>query len=102
MCYIKTMSKVDTNKFTTWEEFRNELLSDPEVKKEYDALEAEFALIDSLISARLSKKMTQAELAKQAGMKQAAVARLEGGDSNPTFATLTKIAKVLDKKVVLA
>ena len=102
MCYIKAMSKVDTSKFTTWEEFRDELLSDPETKKEYDALEAEFALIDSLISARLSKKMTQAELAEKAGMKQEAVARLEGGESNPTFATLTKIARVLDKKVVLA
>ena len=45
--------------------------------------------------------MTQAELAKKAGMKQEAVARLEGGDSNPTFTTLTKIAKALDKKVVL-
>ncbi|NCQ54576.1 transcriptional regulator [Candidatus Saccharibacteria bacterium CG_4_9_14_0_2_um_filter_41_9] len=96
------MNKIDTSKFPTFEEFKAEALSDPEVKKEYDALEAEFALIDSLISARLEKKMTQSELAKKAGMKQEAVARLEGGDSNPTFATLTKIAKALDKKVVLA
>lgn len=96
------MSKVDTSKFTNWEDFRKEVLSDPEVKKEYDALEAEYALIDSLISARLSKKMTQSELAKKAGMKQEAVARLEGGDSNPTLATLSKIAKALDKKVVIA
>lgn len=96
------MKKIDTSKFTTYEEFLAEALLDPEFKKEYDALEAEFALIDSLISARLSKKMTQAELAEKAGMKQEAIARLEGGDSNPTFATLTKIAKVLDKKVVLA
>lgn len=96
------MSKVDKNQFTDWEDFKQELLSDPEVKKEYDALEPEFALIDSLISARLAKKMTQAELAKKAGMKQAAVARVEGGDSNPTFATLTKLAIALDKKVVIA
>jgi DNA-binding XRE family transcriptional regulator len=102
MCYIEHMSKIDTSKFTKWPDFKKEILSNPVVKKEYDALEAEFALIDSLISARIAKKMTQAELAEKAGMKQAAVARLEGGDSNPTFATLTKIAKVLDKKVVLA
>lgn len=95
------MSKIEKNKFNAWQDFKKELLSDPEVKKGYDALEAEYALIDSLISARLSKKMTQAELAEKAGLKQAAVARLEGGDSNPTFATLTKIAKVLDKKVAL-
>lgn len=96
------MSKVDTSKFTDWKDFKKEVLSDSGVKKEYDALEVEFALINSLISARLAKKMTQADLAKKAGMKQEAVARLEGGDSNPTFATLTKIAKALDKKVVLA
>ena len=96
------MKKIDTSKFTTYEEFLAKSLLDPEFKLEYDALEAEYTLIDSLISARLSKKMTQAELAEKAGMKQEAIARLEGGDSNPTFATLTKIAKVLDKKVVLA
>ena len=95
------MKKIDTNKFATYEEFLAESLLDPEFKKEYDALEDEFALIDSLISARLAKKMTQAELAEKVGMKQAAIARLEGGESNPTYSTLTKIAKALDKKVAL-
>jgi ribosome-binding protein aMBF1 (putative translation factor) len=95
------MSKTDLNKLTDWEDFKNELLSDPEVKKEYDALEEEFALIENLISARLAKKMTQAELAEKVGMKQAAIARLEGGDANPTYSTLSKIAKALDKKVAL-
>lgn len=95
------MSKLDANKFSNWEDLKKELLSDPEVKKEYDALEDEFALIESLISARLAKKMTQSELAKRVGMKQTAIARLEGGESNPTYSTLSKIAKVLDKKVAL-
>jgi len=96
------MKKIDTSKFTTYEEFLAEALLDPEFKKEYDALEAEYALIDSLISARLAKKMTQSELARRVGMKQAAIARLEGGDSNPRYSTLAKVAKALDKNVVLA
>jgi len=95
------MKKADSIKFMTLEEFKAEALSNPEVKKEYDALEGEFALIDSLISARIAKKMTQAELAEKVGMKQAAIARLEGGESNPTYSTLAKIAKALDKKVAL-
>lgn len=95
------MSKIDTSKFTTWDEFKKEALADPEVRKEYDALEAEFALVEEVISARLAKKMTQAELAKKAGMKQEAIARLEGGESNPTYATLVKVAKALDRKVAL-
>lgn len=95
------MSKPDINSFSTWEDLKKELLSNPEVKKEYDALEDEFILIESLISARLAKKMTQADLAEKVGMKQAAIARLEGGESNPTYSTLSKIAKALDKKVAL-
>lgn len=95
------MGKIDVNEFTDWEDFKKELLSDPEVKKEYDALEDEFALIENLISARLAKKMTQKELADKVGMKQAAIARLESGESNPTYSTLTRIAKALDKKVAL-
>ena len=95
------MGKIDVNEFTDWEDFKEELLSDSEVKKEYDALEDEFALIENLISARLAKKMTQKELGEKVGMKQAAIARLEGGESNPTYSTLTRIAKALDKKVAL-
>ena len=95
------MSKQKSDKYYSWEDLKTELLSDPVVKKEYDALEDEFALIESLISARLAKKMTQSELAIKVGMKQAAIARLEGGESNPTYSTLSKIAKVLDKKVAL-
>ncbi len=95
------MSKQKSDKYYSWEDLKTELLSDPVVKKEYDALEDEFALIESLISARLAKKMTQSELAIKVGMKQAAIARLEGGESNPTYSTLAKIAKVLGKKVAL-
>lgn len=42
-----------SNKF---EDFLNEQLKDPKVKKEYDALEAKYALIESIILARKEKK----------------------------------------------
>jgi DNA-binding XRE family transcriptional regulator len=95
------MNNPSKNNVNTWSEFKKELLSNPVVKNEYDALEDEFALIEALISARVSKKMTQKELAEKVGMKQTAIARLEGGESNPTYLTLSKIAKVLGKKVAL-
>lgn len=38
-----------SNKF---EDFLNEQLEDPKVKKEYDTLEAKYALIESIILAR--------------------------------------------------
>ena len=95
------MNNPSKNNVNTWSEFKKELLSNPVVKNEYDALEDEFALIEALISARVSKKMTQKELAEKVGMKQTAIARLESGESNPTYLTLSKIAKVLGKKVAL-
>lgn len=95
------MKKNDTSKFTRYEEFLAKSLKDPEFKKEYDALEDEFALINEILSARLAKKMTQADLAKKLGMKQEAISRLESGESNPTYTTLSKVAKALDKKVAL-
>lgn len=95
------MKKIDTSKFTRYEDFLAKSLKDPEFKKEYNALEDEFALINELLSARLAKKMTQADLAKKLGMKQEAISRLESGESNPTYTTLSKVAKALDKKVAL-
>ncbi|MBI2592443.1 helix-turn-helix transcriptional regulator [Candidatus Saccharibacteria bacterium] len=76
-------------------------MKDPEFKAEYDALEEEFSLAEEFIKARLERKMSQAELAKKAGMQQEAIARLESFDSNPTRKTLSKVAKALDKKISL-
>ena len=74
-------------------------MKDPEYRKEYDALEDEFRLIELMISLRREKKLTQAQLAKKVGMKQAAIARLESGKANPSFKTLNRVAKALDKKI---
>ncbi len=84
-----------------WKDIRKELLDDPDVRREYDALEPEFQLASSLIQARIGKKMTQAEVAEKAGISQVMVARLESGTSNPTVGTVNKVAHVLGKKFKL-
>ena len=84
-----------------WKDIKKELMKDPEVKAEYDRLEPEYALAASLIQARIDSKLTQEELAKQAGVSQVIIARLESGTSNPTFATLKKVAGVLGKELKL-
>jgi DNA-binding XRE family transcriptional regulator len=91
----------NTSKFTTYDDFKTTTLKDADVKAEYDALEDEFNLISELIKARTAKNLTQADLAEKTGLKQAAIARLESGGSNPSYKTLTKVAKALDKKVAL-
>lgn len=81
---------------------KKELLTSPEVKQAYNELEPEYKLARELLKARLSKKMTQAELAERAGVKQAMIARLESGTTNPTVATVSRVARVLGKEIKLA
>lgn len=84
-----------------WKELRKELLKDPEVKKEYDRLEPEYAIISQMIAIRAKKKITQKEMAKRMGTKQSAIARFESGDYNPTLEFLNKTAKALGTKLVI-
>lgn len=95
------MKSQRVTKQTTYEEFKSQSLEDVDVKREYDALEDEYYLISQLIRLRTAKHMTQSELAQRAGLKQAAIARLESGASNPSYKTLSRVARALDKKVSL-
>ena len=52
--------------------------------------------------ARIQKHLTQAAVAKQVGMPQSVVARMESGAHSVSVDTLGKIAHVLGKQVVLA
>ena len=79
--------------------FKKQMLKDPEIRKAYDDLEPEFALIESIIKKRIEKGMTQSALAKKVGTKQSAISRLESGSSNPSFVFLKKVAKALGSRL---
>ena len=82
-------------KFRNSDELEKELLSDPEVKRLYDEMEAEYQVISAVIGKRLEKKMSQKQLADRMGTKQSAISRLESGNSNPSINFLSKVAKAL-------
>lgn len=84
-----------------WEDLKKEILSDPKVKKEYDRLAPRYAVISALIAARIKKGITQKELAQKMGTKQSAIARLEGGNVNPSLNFLGKIASVMGYKLTV-
>jgi predicted transcriptional regulator len=84
-----------------WETFKQELLKNPEVAHEYKKLEPEYRLAAALLKARIAKKMTQAQVAEKAGVKQVIIARLESGTANPTVGTVSKVASVLGKELEL-
>jgi plasmid maintenance system antidote protein VapI len=53
----------------THDELKKKILSNPDVKAEYDFLEEEFSLFDELLKARMNAGLTQAEVAERMGTK---------------------------------
>jgi len=80
------------------EAWKRKQMKDPAFKKEYDALEEEFALIHELLKARSGAKLTQAEVARRMGTSQSAVARMESGRA-PSLSSLRKYARAVGRKV---
>ncbi len=83
----------------TWDSIRDEILSDPEVKTEYDALSSEFELARAVITLREGTGLTQREFAAKVGMKQSQLARIESGKQTPKLKTLAKLAAAAGYKV---
>ncbi len=81
------------------EDMKKQFLSDPEVKKEYDALAPIYEIKRELIRLRIERGLTQKDLADIAGTKQSAISRLESGNYNPSIEFLSKIALALGKEL---
>ena len=79
-----------------WKIFEKELLKNPKVRKGYERLQPEYAVISAMIQARIKKGLTQKELASKIGTKQSVISRLESGTGNPSVAFLKKFADALD------
>lgn len=84
---------------TKFNEFKEEMLSNPEVRIEYDALEPEFDIIGALIEARKEQNLTQKELSKRTGITQADISRIENGTRNPSLEMLKRLAKGLGMRL---
>ncbi|PIR62036.1 MAG: transcriptional regulator [Candidatus Pacebacteria bacterium CG_4_10_14_0_8_um_filter_43_12] len=82
-----------------FQEFKKELLKNPEFRKEYQRLAPRYRVISEVIGARIRKKMTQKDLAEKIGTKQSAIARLESGNLNPSLEFLEKIAAAMGGKL---
>lgn len=84
---------------TSFTNFKRRMLKNKEIKKAYDDLGPEFALIEMLIRKRLEQKLTQAQLAKKIGTKQSAISRLEQGSYNPSVNFLRKVSVALNAEL---
>lgn len=70
----------------------NEQLKDPAFKAEWDASEAEYQIIKSMLEARHRKDITQKQLSEITGIAQADISRIENGNANPSLQTLVRLA----------
>ena len=78
---------------------------EPKFQEAYAALEDEFELFDSMITARKKAGFTQKQIAERMGTKVPAVARLEasGGKKHhsPSVSTLRKYAKAINCDLIV-
>jgi len=86
-------------KLVSAEALHQDLLKDSEFRREYEKLEPEFQIARQIISARLKRKMTQADLAEKAKTGQAVISRLEGMNAKPSISLLSRVAKALGTKI---
>ncbi|MGB7748393.1 MAG: helix-turn-helix transcriptional regulator [Verrucomicrobiia bacterium] len=74
-------------------------LQNPEFRAAYNAEDKRIELALKIIKLRERRGMTQADLAKAIGTRQANVSRLERFDTNLTLGTLEKVAEALGVKL---
>ena len=77
-------------------DFLDEQLQDEEFKKEYDDIQPELDVIKAIVDARISKNLTQKELAQRTGINQADISKLEHGIRNPSINLSKKLAEGMD------
>ena len=77
-------------------DFLDEQLQDEEFKKEYDDIQPELDVIKAIVDARISKNLTQKQLAQRTGINQADISKLEHGIRNPSINLLKKLAEGMD------
>ena len=75
-------------------------LRDPEYVKLYGASDAKAEIAITLAEARHAAKKTQKEIADAMSLSQPYVARLEGGEANPTIGTIGSLLAVLGFRLV--
>jgi len=76
----------------TFNELKQQLLQNEDVKTEYGRLEPEYQVVRAIIKARQEQNLTQQELADRTGIDRSDISKLENGSANPSLRTLKRLA----------
>lgn len=72
-------------------EFRARVLADPATRTHYEARRPVYAFAMQLAELRRQRGLSQAALARKAGMTQSEVARIESAETSPTLNTMARL-----------
>ena len=86
---------------SSYKEYKENALKDSKLKKEYDALQPEYDLIQAMIDARKKQNITQKQLSEMTGITQADISRIENGTRNPSLSMLKRLAEGLGMRLKL-
>ena len=80
-------------------DWQRELEEDEGYRKAAAELKPYLDLADDVLSLRLARGWSQADLAERVGTRQANISRLESGLANPTLKFLQKVADAVDAEL---
>jgi len=75
-------------------------LNDPQYARLYGTETAKVDFAVTLAKARRAATLTQQEIAERLGVSQAYIAKLEGGEANPTLGTVGSLLATLGRRLV--
>jgi len=79
--------------------FRDRMLEDPATRAAYEARKPAYAFAVQLAELRRQRGLSQAALAKRAGMTQSEVARIEAAEASPTFDTMARLLSAAEAEL---
>jgi DNA-binding XRE family transcriptional regulator len=79
----------------TFDQVLEDQLSDPRFRDEWERTRLAHEVATELVRYRAEHSLTQAALARRAGVSRSTIARLEAADHEPSLAVLTGLAKSL-------
>ena len=74
-------------------EYKKRKMQDPEFAVAYEEIQPEMNVIRAVIDARISRNMSQKELAEKTGIAQTEISKLENGTRNPSIKLLQRLAE---------
>jgi len=92
---------METKMKHTFKEDLENRLSNPDVRKEFELLDTEYKIIQSVTDIRKELDLTQKQLSSLTGIDQADISKIERGLSNPTLKLLQKLANGLGMTIEL-